>query len=77
MRTAASGALRGILGYTDEEVVSSDFRGESCSSVFDARAGLQLDETFLKVVAWYDNEFSYSCRVLDLARLVGSATSST
>jgi glyceraldehyde 3-phosphate dehydrogenase len=70
MRAASEGALKGILGYTDEEVVSSDFRGEPCSSVFDAKAGIQLDETFLKVISWYDNEYSYACRVLDLARVV-------
>jgi glyceraldehyde 3-phosphate dehydrogenase len=67
MREASEGALRGVLGYTDEEVVSSDLRGESCTAVFDARAGIQLDPTFVKVVAWYDNEWGYASKLLDLA----------
>jgi glyceraldehyde 3-phosphate dehydrogenase len=67
MKAASEGPLAGVLGYTDEEVVSRDFRGESCTSVFDARAGIQLDPTFLKVVAWYDNEWGYSSKLLDLA----------
>lgn len=70
MKEASEGALRGVLGYTDEEVVSTDLRGESCTSVFDARAGLQLDPTFVKVVAWYDNEWGYACKLLDLAAVV-------
>ena len=69
MKAAAEGELRGVLGYTEEEVVSSDLRGEACTSVFDARAGLQLDPTFVKVVAWYDNEWGYACKLLDLAAL--------
>jgi glyceraldehyde 3-phosphate dehydrogenase len=67
MKRAAEGPLAGVLGYTDEEVVSTDMRGESCTSVFDARAGMQLDPTFVKLVAWYDNEWGYSCKLLDLA----------
>ncbi len=67
MKTAAEGSLRGILGYTDEEVVSTDMRGESCTSVFDARAGMELDPTFVKLVAWYDNEWGYASKLLDLA----------
>ena len=66
MRVAASGAMRGILGYTDEEVVSNDFVGESCTSVFDAGAGIALTDTFMKLVAWYDNEWGYSCKCVDL-----------
>jgi glyceraldehyde 3-phosphate dehydrogenase len=67
MKRAAEGPLAGVLGYTDEEVVSTDMRGESCTSVFDARAGMQLDPTFVKLIAWYDNEWGYSCKLLDLA----------
>jgi glyceraldehyde 3-phosphate dehydrogenase len=67
MKAASEGALAGVLGYTDEEVVSTDMRGESCTSVFDAKAGLQLDPTFVKLVAWYDNEWGYSSKLLDLA----------
>jgi glyceraldehyde 3-phosphate dehydrogenase len=67
MKRASEGALKGVLGYTDEEVVSTDMRGESCTSVFDAKAGLQLDPTFVKLIAWYDNEWGYSSKLLDLA----------
>jgi glyceraldehyde 3-phosphate dehydrogenase len=70
MKRAAEGPLRGILGYTDEEVVSADMRGEACTAVFDARAGIQLDPTFVKLVAWYDNEWGYASKLLDLARAV-------
>ena len=66
-RASEEGALKGVLGYTDEEVVSTDMRGESCTSVFDAKAGLQLDPTFVKLIAWYDNEWGYSSKLLDLA----------
>lgn len=66
MKAAAEGPLKGILGYTEDEVVSSDFVGESCTSVFDAKAGIALSDTFVKLVAWYDNEWGYSCKVLDL-----------
>jgi glyceraldehyde 3-phosphate dehydrogenase len=67
MKRAAEGPLRGILGYTDEEVVSTDMRGEACTAVFDAKAGIQLDPTFVKLIAWYDNEWGYSSKLLDLA----------
>ncbi|MFO0583296.1 MAG: type I glyceraldehyde-3-phosphate dehydrogenase [Anaeromyxobacter sp.] len=67
MRTASEGPLRGVLGYTEDEVVSTDLRGEACTSVFDAKAGIQLDPTFVKVVAWYDNEWGYASKLLDLA----------
>jgi glyceraldehyde 3-phosphate dehydrogenase len=70
MRAAAAGPLAGILGYTDEEVVSTDLRGDACVSIFDAKAGMQLDPTFVKVVAWYDNEWGYSSKLLDLAKKV-------
>jgi glyceraldehyde 3-phosphate dehydrogenase len=72
MREAAAGPLAGTLGYTDEQVVSSDLRGESCTAVFDAKAGLTLDPTFVKVVAWYDNEWGYASKLLDLACLMDS-----
>ena len=59
-----SGPLKGVLGYTTESVVSTDFRGETCPSVFDAGAGIALDPTFVKVVAWYDNEYGYTCNLM-------------
>ena len=66
IRAASEGPMRGILGYTEDEVVSSDFLGESCTSIFDAGAGIALSDTFMKLVAWYDNEWGYSCKCLDL-----------
>jgi glyceraldehyde 3-phosphate dehydrogenase len=66
IRAAAEGPLHGILGYTEDEVVSSDFLGEACTSIFDAGAGIALTDTFMKLVAWYDNEWGYSCKCLDL-----------
>jgi glyceraldehyde 3-phosphate dehydrogenase len=63
--------LKGVLGYTTDKVVSTDFRGEVCTSVFDADAGIALDSTFIKVVAWYDNEWGYSNKCLEMARVVG------
>ncbi len=73
MKSASEGALKGVLGYTDEEVVSTDLRGESCTCVFDAKAGIQLDPTFVKLIAWYDNEWGYSSKLLDLAVTVAAA----
>ena len=70
MKAAAEGPMKGVLGYTTDKVVSTDFRGEACTSVFDADAGIALDPTFVKVVAWYDNEWGYSCKVLDLVRVM-------
>ena len=70
MKEASEGSLKGILGYTDEPLVATDFRDEVCTSVFDANAGIQLDETFVKVVSWYDNEWGYSCKVLDLVNVI-------
>lgn len=66
MKAASEGEMKGILGYTEEAVVSTDFLGESRTSVFDAGAGIALTDTFVKVVAWYDNEWGYSCKCLDL-----------
>ncbi|MEB3320415.1 MAG: type I glyceraldehyde-3-phosphate dehydrogenase [Cyanobium sp.] len=68
MKAAAEGPMAGILGYTEDEVVSTDFLGESCTSVFDAGAGIALTDTFMKLVAWYDNEWGYSCKCIDLMR---------
>jgi glyceraldehyde 3-phosphate dehydrogenase len=70
MKAASQGPMKGVLGYTDEKVVATDFRGESCTSVFDAEAGIALDETFVKVVSWYDNEWGYSSKVLEMARVI-------
>jgi glyceraldehyde 3-phosphate dehydrogenase len=70
MKAASEGPMKGVLGYTTEKVVATDFRGESCTSVFDADAGIALDDTFVKIVAWYDNEWGYSCKVLEMARVI-------
>ena len=70
MKAQSNGALKGILGYTDEKVVSTDFRGESCTSVFDSGAGLALDKSFVKIVAWYDNEWGYAAKCLEMVRVV-------
>ena len=70
MKEAAEGELKGILGYTDEAVVSTDFRDDSRTSIFDAKAGIQLDGTFVKVCSWYDNEWGYSNKVLEMARVI-------
>jgi glyceraldehyde 3-phosphate dehydrogenase len=72
MKAASQGAMRGVLGYTEDKVVATDFRGEPCTCVFDADAGIMLDPTFVKVVAWYDNEWGYSCKTLEMARVVGA-----
>ena len=70
MKAASEGPMKGVLGYTKEKVVATDFRGESCTSVFDADAGIALDDTFVKVVSWYDNEWGYSCKILEMARVI-------
>ncbi|MCI2284387.1 type I glyceraldehyde-3-phosphate dehydrogenase [Colwellia sp. MSW7] len=70
MSAAAEGELKGILGYTEDAVVSNDFVGEVCTSVFDAKAGIALTDTFVKVVSWYDNEIGYSNKVLDLVSYI-------
>ena len=72
MKKASEGELKGILGYTDEAVVSTDFRGEPCTSTFDAKAGIQLDPTFVKLVSWYDNEWGYSNKVVEMIRVMAS-----
>ncbi|XP_039298298.1 glyceraldehyde-3-phosphate dehydrogenase 2 [Nilaparvata lugens] len=70
VKAAADGPLKGILGYTDEEVVSSDFIGDNHSSIFDAQAGISLSPKFVKLISWYDNEFGYSSRVIDLIKYI-------
>ena len=70
MKEASEGELKGILGYTDEAVVSTDFRNGSRTSIFDVKAGIQLDPTFVKVCAWYDNEWGYSNKVLEMAKVI-------
>ncbi len=70
MKAAAEGPMKGVLAYTEDKVVSTDFRGESNTSTFDADAGIQLDDTFVKVVSWYDNEWGYSVKVVEMARVV-------
>jgi len=70
MKAASEGELKGILGYTEEKVVSTDFRGEARTSIFDAEAGIMLDSTFAKIVSWYDNEWGYSNKVLEMVKVI-------
>ena len=70
MKAASEGAMKGVLGFTDEKVVSTDFVGETCTSIFDAEAGIQLDDNFVKVVSWYDNEMGYSNKVLEMVKVI-------
>lgn len=72
MKAASEGPMKGVLGYTEEKVVSTDFVGEALTSVFDAGAGIQLDSTFVKVVAWYDNEWAYSNKMLEMVRVMAA-----
>lgn len=72
VKSASEGELKGLLGYTEDAVVSSDFLGDSHGSIFDAKAGIALTDTFIKLVAWYDNEWGYSCNVLKLTEYVDS-----
>ncbi len=72
MKTASEGELKGVLGYTSEKVVSTDFRGCSMPSIFDAEAGIALDKSFVKVVSWYDNEYGYTCNMMRFVQHVGS-----
>jgi glyceraldehyde 3-phosphate dehydrogenase len=73
MKVASTGPMKGVLGYTEDAVVSTDFRGETCTSVFDAKAGMQLDGTFVKIISWYDNEWGYASKVLDLVKVMSRA----
>jgi glyceraldehyde 3-phosphate dehydrogenase len=68
MKKAAQGELKGILGYTEDDVVSQDFLSDARTSIFDAKAGISLNENFVKVVSWYDNEWGYSNKLVDLAQ---------
>merc|ERR1719240_2577990 len=70
VKAAANGPLKGILAYTDEDVVSTDFITDPHSSIFDAKAGIALDDNFVKLVSWYDNEWGYSNRVIDLIKKI-------
>jgi glyceraldehyde 3-phosphate dehydrogenase len=70
MKKAAEGPMKGVLAYTEEKVVSTDFRGEACTSTFDAEAGIALDDNFVKLISWYDNEWGYSCKVVEMARVI-------
>jgi len=63
-----NGPLRDVLGFTQDQVVSTDFRGEKYASIFDAKAGIMLDPSFVKVVAWYDNEYGYTCNMIRLVK---------
>lgn len=72
MKAASEGPMKGVLGYTEDKVVSTDFIGETLTSVFDAGAGIQLDSTFVKVVAWYDNEWAYSNKMLEMVRVMAA-----
>ncbi len=71
MKEASEGAMKGILGYTDDEVVSEDFKGDARTSIFDAKAGIALNDNFVKVVSWYDNEWGYSNKLIDLVQELG------
>jgi glyceraldehyde 3-phosphate dehydrogenase len=70
MKAASEGELKGVLGYTDEDVVSTDFRDCSLTSIYDSKAGISLDANFAKVISWYDNEWGYSNKVLEMARVI-------
>ena len=72
MKAASEGELKGVLGYTEDAVVSTDFRNDSRTSIFDVKAGIQLDKTFVKVCAWYDNEWGYSNKVLEMAKVIAA-----
>ena len=70
MKAQSQGAMKGVLGYTEDKLVATDFRGETCTSVFDADAGIALDSTFVKIISWYDNEWGYSNKTLEMVRVV-------
>ncbi|OHD11202.1 MAG: type I glyceraldehyde-3-phosphate dehydrogenase [Spirochaetes bacterium GWB1_48_6] len=70
LKKASEGELKGVLAYTEEKVVATDFRGETCTSIFDAEASIALDKTFVKLVSWYDNEWGYSNKVLEMVRVI-------
>ncbi len=70
MKKASEGSMKGVLAYTEDKVVSTDFRGEACTSTFDAAAGIQMDDTFVKLISWYDNEWGYSSKIVEMARVI-------
>ncbi len=70
MKKASEGSMKGVLAYTEDKVVSTDFRGEACTSTFDAGAGISLDSSFVKLISWYDNEWGYSCKVIEMVRVI-------
>ncbi len=70
MKKASEGSMKGVLAYTEDKVVSTDFRGEACTSTFDAGAGISLDASFVKLISWYDNEWGYSCKVIEMVRVI-------
>ncbi|HQL88692.1 MAG: type I glyceraldehyde-3-phosphate dehydrogenase [Lentisphaerae bacterium] len=70
MKAASEGELKGVLGYTEDPVVATDFRGDARTCIFDAKAGIALDPTFVKVIAWYDNEWSYSSKIIEMAKVI-------
>ncbi|MBV8603950.1 MAG: type I glyceraldehyde-3-phosphate dehydrogenase [Pelomonas sp.] len=72
MKAQSQGALKGVLGYTEDKVVATDFRGDARTSIFDAEAGIALDSTFVKLVAWYDNEWGYSNKVLEMVKVIAA-----
>jgi len=72
MKSASEGAMKGVLAYTEDKVVSTDFSGEACTSTFDAEAGIQMDDNFVKLISWYDNEWGYSCKVVEMARVIAA-----
>jgi glyceraldehyde 3-phosphate dehydrogenase len=72
VKAASEGEMKGVLGYTDDKVVSTDFRGIAEPSTFDATAGLAIDSTFVKIIAWYDNEYGYTCNMMSLVRHVAN-----
>jgi len=72
VKAASEGAMKGVLGYTEDQVVSTDFISDDHSSIFDAKACIQLNDTFVKLITWYDNEYGYSQRVIDLINFMSS-----
>ena len=70
MKKASEGELKGILGYTEDQVVSTDFCGDCHTSIFDAKAGLSLDDTFCKLISWYDNEWGYSNKLCEMIKVI-------
>ena len=71
MKAQSEGPLKGILGYAEDKVVATDFRGDPRTSIFDATAGIALDDSFVKLVSWYDNEWGYSNKCLEMVRVIG------